>query len=161
MNAASWHESRYCFSSSSVRARPQQVEVGRVGDVAERAQLGAEPHVAPLDARGRLDDDGDELGLRVGAHAADHLVAVHARHHHVGDDEVGLVEFDRREARDAVHRRVHLVALVLQREGQQQPFVGLVVDDEHAEFGHHKLKNSPCTPRVFVLLCPLIQGTVT
>jgi hypothetical protein len=38
----------------------------------------------------------------------------------------------------------------------------IVVDDEDAQLGCHNIyKKSPCAPRPFVILCPLIQGTVT
>jgi hypothetical protein len=72
------------------------------------------------------------------------------------------VQFDRGEALRAVRGREDLIALVLQREREQQPLVRLVVNDEDAQFTCHKFaKNSSCTPPVFVLLCPLIQGMVT
>jgi hypothetical protein len=104
---------------------------------------------------------GMNLVCGLGAHAADHLVAVHARHHHVGDDEVGLVQLDRRKPLHAVVGREDLIALVLQREGEEESLVRLVVNDEDAQFACHKFaKNSACTPPGFVLLCPLIQGMV-
>jgi hypothetical protein len=73
-----------------------------------------------------------------------------------------LVDFDGGEALRAVVGREDLIALVLQREGEEESLVRLVVYDEDAHLACHKFaENSACAPPVFVLLCPLIQGTVT
>ena len=125
----------------------QKVEVCRVRYVTERAEFRAEANVVRLVARSRLYDDGDELGLRVRAHAANHLVAVHARHHHIGDDQVGLMPFDRGQPFDAIIRRVHLVALVLKGKGEQKPLVRLVVNDEDAEIACHDFCNKTALAR--------------
>ena len=72
------------------------------------------------------------------AEALADLDAVHARHHHVEADQVGVVLFDGTERRRAVGSLDHVIALMVQELAQQRPVRGFVIDrqDERSLTGH-------------------------
>jgi hypothetical protein len=121
------------------RARQQKVDVRRVCDITQRAHFRAAPRVMRVVSGGGLNDDRNESRQRVGAHAPRQLIPVQLGHHHVRDNQVGLKGIDRDEARLAVIRGAHLITGHLQRDGQQHPFVRVIIDDENTRFFHHKL----------------------
>ena len=63
---------------------------------------------------------------------AAHLEPVHARHHHVEDDEVVLPLVEARERLAAVGRADHLVPVLLERIGEKRLDGALVVDEQDA-----------------------------
>ena len=101
----------------------------RLGDVVVGAELEPEDLVDLL-ALGAEHDDRDPLALR--AQAPADLEAVHLRQHHVEHDEVERLLGEAGEGLAAVGRVHDLVAVALQREGEQRLDRLLVVDEEDA-----------------------------
>src|SRR6185369_12709803 len=71
--------------------RQEQIEICRVSDVAQSADLIGPTKIFRAPARRRLHDDGNKLRQRVGPDALGQLVTIHSRHHHVGYHQVRLV----------------------------------------------------------------------
>jgi hypothetical protein len=111
----------------------QLAPVDRLGEEVVGARLEA------LDALGRLgrgdEDHGKKRGLRIRPQPAAELVAVHARHHDVGDYEVGRAGAHRLERLFAVERDLDLVAEIAQQSRHQLGVGALVVHHEDA-LGH-------------------------
>ena len=99
----------------------------RLGDVVVRAELEAEDLVDLL-GLGREHDD--RHGLALGAQAPADLEAVHARQHHVEDDQVEDLLVEARERFSAVRRLHHFVPIALEREGKKCLDRLLVVDEK-------------------------------
>ncbi len=94
-----------------------------LGDLLEQVGLG----IAGVDRR---EDDDREVGPALDL--TRERQAVHARHHHVDDEQVGPGDLQPPEGLDAVSRRGHLEAIgpELVRERDEQ--IGIVVDDQDA-----------------------------
>ena len=68
----------------------------------------------------------------------EHRVAAHARHHHVEDDEVGVVLVDQALALLAVAGLEHAIALPLEHDAQPVAQFGVVIDDENGFAVRHE-----------------------
>jgi hypothetical protein len=64
-------------------------------------------------------------------HAGQHLPAVHSRHHHVEEDQVGRLLLERGEALLAARGLTHGVALELEAGAHKAAQARVVVDDQH------------------------------
>src|SRR4051794_870751 len=131
-----------------LHARAELPHRERLGDVVVGAELEPEDLVDLL-ALGAEHDDRDALPL--GAQPPADLEAVHLGQHHVEHDEVEGLLGEARE-RLAPVRRVHdLIAVALEREGQERLDRLLVVDEEDARgtVGHAVCKrNHRCCGRL-------------
>ena len=86
----------------------------RLGDVLVRALRVAGQDVVGLLA-GRQHHDRHARGAVIGAQAARELEAVHVRHVHIGDDEVGKLRTDLTQRLDPIGRDGDLVATSQER----------------------------------------------
>ena len=70
------------------------------------AARGGQIHQPTWDVRRRIEHDGRSCDVRIGigANLPDQLIAIHPRHHHVGDNQIGMVAADERQRLFAVRR---------------------------------------------------------
>ena len=108
--------------------------VERLDDVADAAELLAEPPVGRVGTRGQ-EDDRNLARLLVGRQLAGDRPAVELRHHHVEQDEIGPLLARELEALAAVGGLEHLDARSDQVDAAKQPDRALVVDDQHPPRG--------------------------
>ena len=101
----------------------------RLLDEVERALLGRLDRGADGPVAG---DHDDRQRLVHRAEALEHLEAVHARHLHVEQDEIGRLALGQRQAFLAGGRADELVAFVFERHAQRVANGGLVVDHQDA-----------------------------
>src|SRR6185503_2005092 len=87
--------------------------VERLGHVILRA-LAKAPDLVGLLVLGRADDDRDVLGRLLARDRAGRLESVESRHHHVHEDEVGLVALRALDRLFAAVDEQHLVAALLE-----------------------------------------------
>ena len=109
-------------------AREQLVVVERLRDEVVRAGLDRS-RLLLADARGDH-DHGQHRGLVVLAQPAADGVAVEPGHHHVEQDQVGLLRVDELESREAVGRGDDVVSVRREHRLEQPHVLGDVVDDE-------------------------------
>ncbi len=83
---------------------------------------------------GGVEDHRDGGDLLLGPQRLDEMVAVHARHQDVGDDQVGPLAARQRQAVDAVGGGQQAVLLEAQQGQQELPVQHMVVDDQ--DCGH-------------------------
>jgi hypothetical protein len=128
-----------------LRAHARQHHRGpqRLGDVVDRAHR--QPALFLLGGVERGDaDHRDVARQRIGAQAAHHLEAVHAGHHQVEQDQIGLrLQRSQLERRRAGIGRAHRV-VAHQQFAQHREVLGDVIDDEH---GRRQHRPTPPWPR--------------
>ncbi len=78
---------------------------------------------------------GMVAGRVVGLELGDRLVAAHHRHHHVEDDEIGVVVAGKVDGLAAVGGLVHVVALGLEGHRDDAQDIGVVIGDDD-RLGH-------------------------
>ena len=84
-------------------------------------------------ARGQ-EDERDRRGRRVLFEGRQHIVSVHLRHHHIGDDEVGDLVLGDPDALEPVLRGEHVVPLAFEQIDQ-------VVEDRRIVFYHENRRH--------------------
>lgn len=104
----------------------------------------------PLDAfretvEGRAEEEG-QVFVPLRAHLAAELVAAHARHPDVGDDELRPMAFDARQGFAAAARRVHGEAGAPQMEREELQDVLVVVDEQHVGHGRGPVRRAGRMP---------------
>jgi len=113
---------------------PHQIVIVRLGQGAHDAQLARHLAHFAFVIRGRTEDNGKVGRALLLAHLADELVAVHARHDDVGDQQIGPLTAQHLVGFDAVGRREHVVARA-EHEPQQLACFGIIFGDENRS-GH-------------------------
>ncbi len=126
------------------RLRPQEVagageKLFRVDRLGEEVVAAGSDAVDPVLARDEAGDqnDRDERRALVVLEDAAGLEAVHARHGHVHEDEVGWIGERPVHGFPPVLCRVDEMALRLEETGQDLPVLRQVVDDQHSDLLHH------------------------
>ena len=114
-----------------------------VGDAARERQR---PRFALAVVRGR-EHHGDPARLRIETNLFEELEAVHDRHEHVGNHQVGLLGADGREPFAAIRRFEHLVPVITQQRHQEGPVGRDVVDDQNARHVPTCLRGTLCIRR--------------
>ena len=109
-------------------------QLGTIHGLAEKVLgSGAQPeHPGVAIVQGGDHDDGNVLGGEVALDRARHLVAVHARHHDVEQDQVGRLLAPPSRALPRRWRRSGAESLPAQHDFQQLSVVALVVHDQNA-----------------------------
>jgi len=117
-------------------ARPceQEVQVGGIGDIAQRPDFRRAAQVFRTAARSGLHDYWDEPCNRVGPYALGQFVAVHPGHHNVCNDQVRLIRLDRGKCLVTVSCGGYAVTGKAQSGFEQAEFIGIIVDDENVSF---------------------------
>ena len=111
-------------------ARQQDGRADGLGDVVHRPQLQAQALVLHVGARGE-EDHGNVARVQVRLEPAADLIAVHARHHDVEQDEVGRL-LALRDLQRLLPLVGHLhVVVVAQQPAHEREVVGRVVHHEH------------------------------
>ena len=130
------------------RAAQQRLDAGRdlvqiegLGHVVVRSRAQALHAIRDRIAGGE-EEDG-QLGV-AGAQALQRLEAVHARHLHVEDHDVGVEARGLRERVQPVLRGVRLPAFVPERLREQVRQHGLVVDHKHARCAAARVGRHHC-----------------
>jgi hypothetical protein len=110
-------------------ARGQFGRVGRLGQIVIGS--GLEPGYLIIDHRlGREHDDRDTLRSRIVPQTTADLVAVHAGHHDVQNDKVGLLGVGAPDGLLPVTGRDDLVSLALQHHADELKTVYIIVHDQ-------------------------------
>ena len=105
--------------------------IDRLGQIVRRPGLKALFPI-PLHRLGGEGDDGQATEQRIGPDHLHGLVAVHARHHDVHQDDGHVrLGFDDRHGFEAGGRRQNLHPSPLQDAGQGEDVAGVVVDQQH------------------------------
>lgn len=107
--------------------------IERLEQVVERV------HLEGLEGIGVVRGDEDDGGGEGGAHLAQHLEAVHARHLHVQEEHVHRVLAQGLHRLGAAGALAHHLDFGVRREQRQEPLPGdaLVVHHQHAHGGGH------------------------
>src|SRR5262245_24278501 len=131
-----------------------QVErVERLRHVVDAADVEAACAVAELGPR-REEDDRDPAGAIVLEQLLGHPPAVEAGHHHVEEDDVGLLVPREVEAGLAVRGLEHVHPLGLEVDAAEQTDRRLVVDHEHAKYRIVHRRPIPIHPTTHSLTVP-------
>ena len=71
---------------------------------------------------------------------AQELEAIHPRHHHVEQDEIGFLPASTFKRRDAIAGRAHLIPLPFQQGGHDTQVRGLVIDQQDASGNGNRVR---------------------
>ena len=77
-----------------------------------------------------VEHDGNPAGRRIETQLPDELIAVHHRHQHVGNDQIGTIGPDRGQSLAAIRRFDQAVSLMTQHRHQECPVGREVVNDQ-------------------------------
>ena len=123
-----------------LEAQPERAAVERLEQVVARAELHG------VDGGAHVDDsryDHDVLLGIAGLHAMHELAAVHSGHHEIGEHDVEGRALEQVQRFFAARRGLGLEALGREELLDQLAEIALVVDRQHAGFGHDPPSRSP------------------